>query len=82
MTTRLNKYEAIAARIYGLSAGEAKFFVELREAAPDMRDHHVNRLNKETRKVWACNLRKKIKHHGFDIVNIRGKGYQLVEVAG
>ena len=81
MRMRLNAQEKMVARIFRLTPGEAKLFVQLREAFPDMRDHHIHRLNKESRKVWACSLRKKIKPYGLNIMNIRGKGYQLIEVA-
>jgi len=35
----------------------------------------------DSRKVWVCNLRKKLKPHGYSVHNIHGLGYQLVEIA-
>jgi len=81
MTVRLNDIEINAAMRYGLQPGEAKLFVALRKSYPDILPHGKDRLNKDSRKVWVCNLRKKLKPHGYSVHNIHGLGYQLVEIA-
>lgn len=65
---------------YELPPGEAKLLSALFESFPEMLPHNRDRLNKGSRKVWVCNLRKKIRPDGLGIKNIKARGYQLVEV--
>jgi DNA-binding response OmpR family regulator len=80
MVTFLNEGEIIAARVYGLRPAEARLLTDLRESYPKILPHCRNH-NKGSRKVWVCNLRKKLRPYGFDVNNVRGKGYRLVEVS-
>lgn len=79
MNATLTENEVNAAHAYNLTPGEAKLFIAIKAAHPRIYQHN-ERITSGVRRVLVCNLRKKIRPHGYDFNTIHGIGYQLVEV--